>query len=173
MAKTEKEPFAGILALPAFPLILVTAGQNVMTAAAFSFYSFEPPCVMVGLRPTTLTFELVSQIGEFGINILRADQVEIARFCGSVSGRDSDKFASPDLTPQPATAIDSWLVAECPVSLECRVVHQVQFGGSHAWFVGQIQAAHVDEGYGRDQALMFWPGEYRRLGEVIVEVKKG
>ena len=49
MLKIEKKPFYGILALPAFPVVLVTVNRNIMTASAFSFYSFKPPCVMVGI----------------------------------------------------------------------------------------------------------------------------
>ena len=170
MAKTGRDPFEGIRALPAFPLVLVTVGRNIMTAAAFSFYSFKPPCVMVGILPENLTFELISEKGEFGINIPTTDQIDVARTCGSVSGRTEDKFAKAGLTLQAGQAIDSALIAECPVSLECRVVHKVEFGGSHRWFVGEILAVQIEEGYTRDQALMFWPSEYRSVGQVVYKV---
>jgi flavin reductase (DIM6/NTAB) family NADH-FMN oxidoreductase RutF len=172
MAKTERGVFEGIRALPAFPLVLVTVGRNIMTAAAFSFYSFDPPCVMVGIRPENLTFELISGKGEFGINIPTTEQIDVARICGSVSGRTEDKFAKAGLTPQVGQAIDSTLIAECPVSLECRVVHEVEFGGSHRWFVGEIQAVQIEEGYTRDQALMYWLSEYRSVGQVVYKVER-
>jgi flavin reductase (DIM6/NTAB) family NADH-FMN oxidoreductase RutF len=172
MTKQEKKLFDGIYALPAFPLVLVTAGRNVMTAAAFSFYSFDPPCVMVGLRPATLTYELVSEIGEFGINIPTTEHLDIVRICGSVSGRVEDKFARTGLSPQKGQVIDSVLVAECPVSLECKAVHRVQYGGSHVWFIGEIQAVHIDQQYTRDQALMYWLSEYRKVGEILFKVDR-
>ena len=173
MSKLEKEPLEGMWALPGFPLVLVTVERNIMTAAAFSFYSFDPPCVMVGVIPRNLTFELISEKGEYGINLLTPELLEAARICGSVSGRAEDKFVKAGLTPQPAKVIDSYLIAECPVSLECRVVHRVQFGGSHAWFVGEIVAAHIAEDYSREQALLFWPREYRRVGEVLLNIERG
>ena len=172
MAKDERSPIEGLLALPGFPLVLVTAGRNVMTAAAFSFYAFEPPAVMVGLRPATWTHDLVAEMGEFGINLLAKDQVAIARTCGSASGRDVDKFAAAGLTRQPGTVIGSVLVGECPVSLECRVVHRVGYGGTHTWFIGEIVAAHVAEGYERGDALIFWPREYRAVGRVLLDVER-
>jgi hypothetical protein len=43
MGKTEKDSLSGIAALPSFPVVLVTVGQSIMTAAAFHFYSFKPP----------------------------------------------------------------------------------------------------------------------------------
>jgi flavin reductase (DIM6/NTAB) family NADH-FMN oxidoreductase RutF len=172
MSKEIRKPLDGIRALPPFPVVLVTAGRNIMTAAAFSFYSFDPPCVMVGIRPENLTYELISEAGDFGINIPTREQVEQVRVCGSVSGREEDKYTKSALNALKATAIDSLLVAECPVNLECRVVHRVQFGGSHVWFVGEIEAVHVDEGYTRDQALTFWTGEYRAVGKVLQEVRR-
>jgi flavin reductase (DIM6/NTAB) family NADH-FMN oxidoreductase RutF len=169
MVKTQQDPVDGLLALPGFPLVLVTVARNVMTAAAFSFYSFRPPCVMVGIRPQTWTFSLIWEKGEFGINLPTAGQLEAVRLCGSVSGREGDKFPRAGLTPQPGTVIDSVLVAECPLSLECQVVHEVEHGGTHRWFVGEIVAAHMAEGYTRDQALLYWPGEYRAVGAVLLE----
>ncbi len=165
--KTDRPAIEGILALPGFPLVLVTVGRNIMTAAAFSFYSFDPPCVMVGIRPENLTCTLIAQRREYGVNLPSWQQVEAARVCGSVSGREADKFVRAGLTPQPGTAIQSVLIAECPVNIECRVVHQVEFGGSHRWFVGQIEAVQIDEAYTRDQALLYWPREFRTVGPVV------
>jgi flavin reductase (DIM6/NTAB) family NADH-FMN oxidoreductase RutF len=172
MGKTERDLSDGIYALPSFPVVLVTAGQNIMTAAAFHFYSFKPPSVMVGIRPENLTCELVSQKGEFGINIPTKEQLDAVRVCGSISGRKENKFKKTGLTPQKGKVIDSFLIKECPVNLECRVVHQVNYEGSHKWFIGQIEAVHIDEDYARDKALMYWRGEYREVGEVLMKIER-
>ncbi len=166
--KREVEPSRGMLAIPGFPVVLVTVDRNIMTAAAFSFYSFKPPSVMVGIIPQQLTFELISQRGEFGINLPRADQVEAVDICGSISGRKADKYERTGLTTMKGSKIDSYLIAECPVNLECRVVHEVDFEGTHHWFIGEILTAHVDDEYARDDALMFWARELRGVGEIIV-----
>ena len=139
-----------------------------MTAAAFHFYSFKPPCVMVGILPGNLTCDLIAARGEYGINLPTTTQLDVVQLCGSVSGRDADKFERAGLTPQPGTVIESMLIAECPVSIECRVVHTVDFPGSHRWFVGQVKAAHIEEGYSREWPLMYWPREYRAVGELLV-----
>ena len=83
------------------------------------------------------------------------------------SGRDVDKFARAGLTRQASSHIKSALIEECPVNVECRVVHAVDFPGSHQWYIGQILCAHVDAGYVRDHALLYWPREFRRVGGVI------
>ncbi|UCH31401.1 MAG: flavin reductase family protein [Candidatus Bathyarchaeota archaeon] len=169
--KAEKKPFYGILALPAFPVVLVTVKRNIMTAAAFSFYSFKPPCVMVGIIPENLTCELILKEREFGINIPTKDQLDIVRICGSVSGRDEDKFEKAGLTPQEGKVISSCLIQECPVSIECLVVHEIDYLGTHRWFVGQIKVVHAEEDYTRDQALMYWPKEYRKVGDVLLKIQ--
>jgi flavin reductase (DIM6/NTAB) family NADH-FMN oxidoreductase RutF len=171
MGKKEVEPGAGIWALPSFPVVLVTVKENVMTAAAFHFYSFDPPSVMVGFRPKAFTLQLISEQKEFGINLPLKEQLDIVQTCGSVSGRDVDKFQKTRLTPVKGTKIDSVLVKECPVSLECRVVHEIQFGGSHRWFVGEVVAAHIDDAYSKEQILMYWSREYRSVGEVLLDMK--
>ena len=168
MTKNEKKPFAGLNALPGFPLVLVTVDRNALTAAAFSFFSFTPtPAVMVGIRPQTYTYELLQTAKDFGINIPTAAQLELVRWVGSVSGRDEDKFAKAELTPKKGTVIGSVLIEECPVNLECKIVHQVKYAGSHHWFVGEIMATHIDETYRREDAIMYWMREYRLVGEIF------
>ncbi|MFX1318788.1 MAG: flavin reductase family protein [Promethearchaeota archaeon] len=129
MLKRDDEPIEGFRALPPFPVILVTVQENVMTAAAFHFYSFSPLCVTVGIRPQTHTFSLLPQVKEFGVNIPTTTQLEQVHVCRSVSARIEDKFEKTGLTKMKGKVIDTVLVAECPVNLECRVVHEVAFEG--------------------------------------------
>ena len=168
MKELAEDLSRGILALPPFPVVLVTVYRNIMTAGAFHFYSFEPPSVMVGIIPEKYTYQLISEANEFGINLPTIDQIELVRTCGSVSGREvDDKYSKAGVTPFEGTKIKSCLILECPVNIECVVVHQIGFGGTHQWFVGEIQAVHIDDTYERDQPLMFWSGEYRKVGEFL------
>jgi flavin reductase (DIM6/NTAB) family NADH-FMN oxidoreductase RutF len=168
MKRIETKLSTGIWALPPFPVVLVTVGRNIMTAGAFHFYSFDPPSVMVGIIPEKYTFELISERNQFGINLPRADQIELVRTCGSVSGRDvADKYQKAGVIPFKGREIETYLIQECPVNIECQVVHKVDFRGSHQWFVGEIRAVHIDDGYERDQPLMFRSGEYRKVGEFL------
>ncbi|MDO9087258.1 MAG: flavin reductase family protein [Anaerolineaceae bacterium] len=168
MKRIEDELIKGIWALPSFPVVLVTVGHNIMTAGAFHFYSFDPPCVMVGIIHDKYTNELMNQYNEFGINIPTVDQIEIVHICGSKSGKGGEnKYSLAGITPMSGVKIKSSLIKECPLNLECKVVHKIDFPGSHQWFVGEVKAVHKDENYSRDQALMFWGGEYRKVGEFL------
>jgi len=168
MKRTESDFRKGIRALPSFPVVLVTVARNIMTAGAFHFYSFDPPSVMVGIMPERYTYQLINDYGEFGVNIPRADQTGLVRICGSLSGREvADKYREAGVTPMKGSVIESFLIAECPMNIECEVIHRVDFPGTHRWYIGEIRAVHIDEDFQRDQALMFWGGEYRRVGEFL------
>ena len=52
-------------------------------------------------------------------------------------------------------------IQESPVSLECKVVRVIDVGG-HTWFIAEVQAAHVREGYDWKHGLLLkWIGEDR------------
>lgn len=163
--------FDGITALPSFPVIFVTVEKNIMVAAAFHFYSFKPPSVMVGIKPEKYTYELISSMKEFAINIPNKDQLEKIHICGSVSGRNEDKYEKSSFTSQKGEKIDSYIIKECPVNLECKVVHEISYEGSHKWFIGEIKSVHIDDKYSRSNALMFWLGQFRSVGEIIEGLK--
>jgi flavin reductase (DIM6/NTAB) family NADH-FMN oxidoreductase RutF len=167
MKKQVSDLLSGVKQLPSFPVVLVTVGENIMTAAAFHFYSFTPPMVMVGIRPEKYSYELLNREKEFGINVPRADQIELVRYCGKVSGRNTRKYLEAKATPRKGSVIRGYLIEECPLNLECVVVHQVDYKGSHQWFIGEVKAVHMDESYQREQALMYWNKEYRRVGELL------
>jgi flavin reductase (DIM6/NTAB) family NADH-FMN oxidoreductase RutF len=172
MNKIEISPKEGLLTLPGFPVILVCIGNNILTVAAFSFFSFDPPMVMIGIVPNRYSFSLMKkrESKDFSVNIPSENQLEHVKFCGSKSGRTIDKFKETGLTPQKAIQITSSLIKECPVSLECDVVHTIQLENtSHVWFVGRIVKAHKREDYDRMQPMLYWPQEYRKIGEVIKE----
>jgi len=168
MKVIEYELSKGIWTLPSFPVVLVSVGRNIMTAGAFHFYSFTPPSVMVGIVPKRYTYDLINQYNEFGVNIPRADQIELVRICGSMSGRkDVDKYEKAGVTPSESLKIYSFLIKECPMNIECEVVHKIDYPGTHQWFVGEIRAVHIDEDFKSDQALLFWNREYHKVGEFL------
>lgn len=166
--KIEVSPRQGLMAFPGFPVVLVGVKNNIITVAAVSFFSFgKTPMVMIGIVPTRYSFTLIQESRDYSINIPTKGLLEAVKFCGSRSGRDINKFEATGLTPRRAHKINSYLIDECPVSLECEVVHTIDLETSHVWFVGKIVAAHKRKDYDRSQALIYWPQEYRKVGEVI------
>jgi flavin reductase (DIM6/NTAB) family NADH-FMN oxidoreductase RutF len=94
--------------------------------------------------------------------------MEAVHICGKKSGRDVDKFKLAKLTPKKGVKVNAPLIEESPVSIECKVVKEVE-AGDHVWFIGEVLAAHVREGYKWSDGLLFkWIGEdgfYFKVGE--------
>ena len=181
MAKVIKEPFC---ALYPIPVVLVTcldkAGQpNVMTVSWVGTVASTPPCLAIGVRPYRYSHAAIEEQGEFVVNIPKRELLSAVDYCGRMSRRrTSDKFAETGLTPMPASQVASPLIAECPVNIECRLIHSLELG-SHTLFVGQILAVHVDEevldergfiDYSRAQAIAYLGNEYWSLGQPLATV---
>ena len=105
----------------------------------------------------------------------RADdfpQVREVDLCGSISGRDVDKFAACGFHALPGTRVSAPLIEECPINIECVTRHRLSLG-AHDLLIGEIVAVHYDEEVldsrgrlqpGKVGALAYLHGEYWSLG---------
>jgi len=160
------------------PAVLVTCGverPNIITLAWVGTVCSQPPMVGIAVRPERHSHHLLREVGEFVLNLPPAGLVGAVDRCGTVSGRDHDKFALCGLTAVPAAKVRVPLIAECPIHLEC-VVRQVLPLGTHDLFLGEVVAVQADErlvgpaggiAYSRADLLCYLAGEYRALGEQL------
>ena len=84
--------------------MLVTAGSlekwNTMTASWGSFGVLWRKAVAVCfVRPTRHTFSFINETEYFSLSFFGEEHRETLNFCGSHSGRDTDKAAATGLTP--------------------------------------------------------------------------
>jgi flavin reductase (DIM6/NTAB) family NADH-FMN oxidoreductase RutF len=79
------------------------------------------PVFVVPVRFSRYTFECIEHTGDFTVNVLPADLVAVAEFCGTVSGRDRDKFAERGLRAVPGQRVKSALIEQCVIHYECHV----------------------------------------------------
>ena len=147
MAKLQWKP--GTLLAPA-PPALVSCGtmeeHNVLTAAWTGIVNSEPPMTYVSIRPQRHSHSIIKEKGEFVINLPTEAIVKATALCGVKSGRDVDKFALAGLTAEPSNLVAAPGIAECPISLECKV-REVTHLGSHDMFLADIVAVDVDPKY--------------------------
>ncbi len=147
MAKLQWKP--GTLLAPA-PPALVSCGtieeHNVLTAAWTGIVNSEPPMTYVSIRPQRHSHSIIQEKGEFVINLPTEAIVKATDLCGVKSGRDVDKFALAGLTAEPSNLVAAPGIAECPISLECKV-REVTSLGSHDMFLADIVAVDVDPKY--------------------------
>ena len=79
---------------------------------------------VVLVRPQRYTYKLVEETGEFTVNVLAPGFKEAVEYCGTVSGRDHDKFKEKQLTAIPSLNVAPPLIKEATLHFECRVVYK-------------------------------------------------
>ena len=130
------------------PAVLVTGGDmensTVMTAAWTGIVNSEPPMTYVSIRPERFSYAPIRENGEFVINLTTAAMADKVDHAGCVSGRKEDKFEKLGLTKEEGDCVKAPLIAQCPVSLECRVTEAKDLG-SHTMFLAEILSVHADE----------------------------
>ena len=82
------------------------------------------PIFVVLVRPSRYTYKLIEGAGEFTVNIVPPELKEVVQYCGTVSGRDHDKFKEKNLTAIPSKKVETPIIKECILHFECRVVHK-------------------------------------------------
>ncbi len=117
---------------------------NVMTASWGGICCSRPPCVAVSLRKATYTYRNIVHRKAFTISIPSEDHLKQADYFGIVSGTNTDKFATAQLTAEKSRLVDAPYVSEFPMVLECRLVHVIELG-LHTQFVGEILDVKVEE----------------------------
>ncbi|MBR2273951.1 MAG: flavin reductase family protein [Alphaproteobacteria bacterium] len=136
--------------LSPLPPALVTSGDknhnNVMTAAWTGIICSDPVITYVSIRPSRYTHTLISQNKEFVINIPTWKIASAVDTVGVKSGRDIDKFALTGLTPEPCQKIKAPQIAECPISIECKVIEIRPFG-THDMFLAEVVSVNIDDKY--------------------------
>ncbi len=109
------------------------------TVSAFSSLSMDPPLVLACLKRESRTLAAVREAGVFCVNILAADQGELA-YAFAKSGCD-DRFALAALEPG-ATAAP--VLAGGVAAVECEL-HAAHDGGDHEILVGRVVSVRIDE----------------------------
>ncbi len=161
------------------PVVLVTSAAeglkpNIIAIAAVTGASHEPPMFVISVRHTRYSHQLIEKSKEYAINVATPELKEQVAICGRTSGSRVDKFKETGLTQVRGTVIKAPLIAECPINIECKVVASIR-PGTHTLFVGQVVAAHVEEGAfdGKKLDLQRFPTigynqpEYRRPGSIV------
>ena len=98
---------------------------NVMTAAWGAIVCSKPPSIGVSLRKATYSYGSIVARQAFTINVPSEKHVKEADYAGIASGRDADKFAKAGFTAVRSDLVDAPYVQECPLILECRLIHKV------------------------------------------------
>ena len=161
------------------PPVMVTCGAdaaaNIITVAWAGIINTQPPRVSISVRPSRHSYQLIKESGEFVINLTPAHLIKAADYCGMYTGAKVDKFAATGLHREEAQAVACPLIAECPLSLECKVL-EILPQGTHDVFLAEVVAVDVEDSLIDEKGKLrldkadlaaFAHGEYFQLGKKI------
>ncbi|MBS7615750.1 flavin reductase family protein [Candidatus Bathyarchaeota archaeon] len=117
---------------------------NIITLAWAMPTSINPPLVAISVAPRRHSHSLIEESKEFVVNIPTMEILNETFLCGSISGRDHDKFKEANLTPSPAKKVKTPIIKECVAHLECKL-HSQFTAGDHTIFVGEIVEAYANK----------------------------
>ncbi len=130
------------------PAVMVSCGDmknsNIITVAWTGIINTNPAMCYISVRPERFSHELIKKNGEFVINLTTKELARATDWCGVKSGRDFDKFKEMGLTKEKATIVKSPMIAESPISVECKVDKIVPLG-SHDMITAKIVAINVSD----------------------------
>jgi len=137
--KLQNRPFGP------FPTILVGADvngkPNYATLGAYGIVSMKP-VLYISLKSTHYTTLGVKGNGYFSVNIPSAELVQKTDYCGTVSGKTTDKssvFTSfyDELGKAP-------MISECSLNYLCKVIQTIPIY-DFEMFLGEIVAVYANE----------------------------
>lgn len=82
------------------------------------------PVFQVLVRPSRHTYRCLEATRDFTVAVLPKERSEDLLFCGTRSGRDTDKVSACGLTLASSEQISSPTIDEAVVVYECQVIHQ-------------------------------------------------
>jgi flavin reductase (DIM6/NTAB) family NADH-FMN oxidoreductase RutF len=137
---------------------VITAGRGKvvtgMTVTSVSSLSVDPPTLIVSLNREASSWPLVKRHGFFGVNILAADQLEVAeRFTGKGGLKGAERFAGAQWVTRVSGVP---LLVGALSAIECAVEETIE-RHSHAIVIGRVLDIQTS---GRTAALAYWQGRY-------------
>jgi flavin reductase (DIM6/NTAB) family NADH-FMN oxidoreductase RutF len=107
--------------------MLITAGRadkfNTMTASWGTLgILWHKPVAICFIRPQRYTFEFAESSEYYTLSFLEPGNREILQFCGTRSGRDTDKIRETGLVPR-STRLGNVYYEQCRLVLECKKLY--------------------------------------------------
>ncbi|UCH72031.1 MAG: flavin reductase family protein [Thermoplasmatales archaeon] len=135
----------------AFPMqaVLVTCVDeekktNVITIAWHTTISKDPPLYGISVAPSRYSHDLIRKSKEFVVNFTPYELVNKVHFCGTHSGRKTDKINELGLILIPSKKIKTPSIKECYAHFECKL-HKTLPLGDHTLFVGEVLNIMIDK----------------------------
>lgn len=134
-----------------------------LTVTSLSSLSAEPPTVMFGLNLSSSTYPILARHRSFGVNFLSAGQKQVAdRFAGRGGEKGPARYAEAEWNEGRTGAP---LLEGALAALDCELEELIE-RHSHAIVIGRVREIRLGS---NDAALLYWRGDYERLGWMAEE----
>jgi flavin reductase (DIM6/NTAB) family NADH-FMN oxidoreductase RutF len=150
---------------------------NVMAASWIVPLSTNPPLLGVSIIPSTWTYRIVRETGEFILNIPDGEMLKTVHACGTTTGREVDKGRLFEITMEGSRMVKPLRVSGCLAHIECEVRDWLK-AGDRSLVVAEILHACADEEYFDGQwapdapVLRYLGGSRYQCQAEIFEVRK-
>jgi flavin reductase (DIM6/NTAB) family NADH-FMN oxidoreductase RutF len=134
-----------------------------MTASAFCSLSLDPPQVLVCVKKTGHTHDLLSGAKGFGVNLLSADQISVSNRFAGWWDEGTSKWA--DLSISRGEVSGAALIGGAMAWLDCTKQAELD-GGDHTIFVGRVEGAEVPGEDADLEPLVYFKG-YRGVTDKL------
>jgi flavin reductase (DIM6/NTAB) family NADH-FMN oxidoreductase RutF len=137
-------------------VITVGRGKDItgMTVTSVSSLSVDPPSLVVSINRAASSWPLLKRHGFFGVNILTADQLDVAeRFAGKDGLKGAERFAGATWTTG-ASGVP--LLVGALAAIDCEAEDIIE-RHSHAIVIGRVLDLRLSS---RTAALAYWQGQY-------------
>jgi len=134
--------------IPCFVTLVTCQGvdgkPNVSTISEGGVICNHPPRLSISVARGHFSNRQIKETGEFVINVPSETHIWESDACGCVSGRKKDKFELTGLTLIPSLVVKVPSIKECPVNIECKVIHIMNVG-TEDLFIADVVANVADE----------------------------
>jgi flavin reductase (DIM6/NTAB) family NADH-FMN oxidoreductase RutF len=169
-AEATEKTFREAMRQVAGGVSVVTVGAHEertgLTATSVTSLCADPPTLLVCINRESSSYQALTRFGFFAVNVLAADQREVAERFGGGSG----------LTGSQRYQGDRWLalpsgvrrLADAAAVFECEVDEPIE-RHTHAIVIGRVRHVLVGAGSG---ALVRWRGAYDQVGWSTDEISR-
>jgi flavin reductase (DIM6/NTAB) family NADH-FMN oxidoreductase RutF len=162
--EVSKSEFRSAMRHLAGGVSVITAGRGSdisgMTVTSVSSLSVDPPTLIVSINRESSSWPLLRRYGFFGVNILTADQVDVAeRFAGKDGLKGAARFAGAHWVSRVSGVP---LLTGALAAIDCEVEDVVE-RHSHAIVIGRVLEMQLSS---RTAALAYWQGQYVAIDQI-------
>ncbi|MCT4599374.1 MAG: flavin reductase family protein [Marinifilaceae bacterium] len=178
MSKENWKPGTMIYPIPAVMVSCGTSEEeyNIITVAWTGTVCTNPAMCYISVRKNRHSHKIIKDNGEFVINLTTKALAKKTDWCGVKSGSQYNKFKEMKLTPAPSKEINTPIIEESPLSIECKVKQIIELG-SHDMFLAEVLNVQADEKYidketgkfslEKANPISYLHGHYYELGELV------